>query len=265
MLFYFSGTGNSLYVAKTIAEHIGEKLVSISNAETNGNKVHEYSLKDNETVGFVFPVYAWGAPKMVLEFIEKLKLNQYRNNYAFCIITCGDSIGNAMKVTQECLMKKGIDLNSGFSIGMPNNYVIMGDVDSKEIEQIKLEAAEVTLKQILETIESRTKGEFKVKKGALPWLLTGLVNPLFTKNAINTTKFHAKDTCTGCGICEKVCNSNNIKVNVTPQWGNNCTQCLACIHYCPTKAVQYGKGTESKGRYTNPLIGYNDISKKLYE
>lgn len=260
MIFYFSGTGNSLYVAKMIAEQTNERLISISTND-NSTNFNEYNLNDNEIVGIVYPVYAWGAPKIVTEFIEKLKLNNYRNNYTFCIITCGDSIGNAMNAMEQCLKKKGINLNSGFSVEMPNNYIIMDDVDSKEVEQQKLASTEDTLKQIIDIVKRRVTGEFRIKKGALPWLLTTIVNPLFNKNAINTSKFYAKDTCTSCGICEKVCKCKNIKVDGKPQWGTNCTQCLACIHYCPTKAVQYGKGTENKGRYKNPNVSLNEISK----
>jgi ferredoxin/flavodoxin len=261
MIFYFSGTGNSLYAAKNIGFHNSEELVSISAAVNSDDEFNEYNLRDDEIIGFVHPVYAWGPPKIVLDFIEKLKLSNYRGNYVFSVVTCGTSAGNTMKVMEACLRGKGIQLNSGFSVKMPNNYIMMGDVDSKELEQEKLSAADGTLKYINHAIEGR-RGEFRVEKGFLPWLLTGLINPMFNKNVIDTAKFHANDHCTGCGICEKVCNCNNIKVNEKPQWGKRCTLCLACIHYCPAKAIQYGKSTEKKGRYTNPNIRIDEISKE---
>lgn len=259
MIFYFSGTGNSLYAAKMIALHTGEKLISIAEAENRAEESHEYCLRDDEIAGFVYPVYAWGPPTIVLEFIEKLHLNNYRGNYVFSIVTCGGSIGNTMKVMQNRLRKKDILLNSGFSIPMPNNYIMMGDVDSKEVEHKKLTASDETLKYINHAIDQRVNGEFKVQKGPLPWLLTGIINPLFNKNAIDTTKFQADHRCTGCGTCEKICNLNNIKVDEKPQWGQRCSQCLACVHYCPMKAIQYGKETEKKGRYTNPKIAISEM------
>lgn len=265
MIFYFSGTGNSLYAAKKIARHNNEELVSISAVVNSGDGFYEYNLRDNEIIGFVYPIYAWGPPKIVLEFIEKLKLGNYQGNYLFSVATCGGSIGNTMKVMDDCLSKKGLSLNSGFSIKMPNNYILMGDVDSKELEKEKLSAAEGTLEYINHAIERRITGEFKVEKGFLPWLLTGFINPMFNKNAIEPSKFYVNDHCRGCGICEKVCNCKNIKVIGRPQWGKRCTQCLACIHYCPSKAIQYGKVTENKGRYTNPNISIDEIFKgKLY-
>jgi flavodoxin/NAD-dependent dihydropyrimidine dehydrogenase PreA subunit len=254
MIFYFSGTGNSLQAAKCISEHNNEKLISIAEAVHNNADCCEYTLVDNEAIGFVYPIYAWGPPKIVIQFIEKLKLNNYRNNYVFSVATCGDNIGNAMKLLNTYLMKKSIKLDSGFSIRMPNNYVIMGDVDSKEVENQKLLAAEKTLLHINKIIEEKRKGIFEVVKGFMPGVLTSVINPLFNKKAIDPSKFYAKDSCTSCGICEKICNCRNIKVSDKPQWGEHCTQCLGCLHLCPAKAIQYGKGTESKGRYKNPKV-----------
>lgn len=259
LIFYFTGTGNSLYVARDIAINNGEKLVSISAELNKANESYEYELKDSETIGFIFPIYAWGAPKMVLDFINKVKLSNYKNNYTFSVATCGSNIGNAIKVVEGHLKNKGMILNSGFSMKMPNNYIVMGDVDSKDVEKQKLLLADASLIEINNIIKNRESGVFTIEKGFFPWLLTGVINPMFSKNACNTKKFYANDNCNRCGICEKVCNCRNIKVNEKPQWGNQCSQCLACIHYCPVKAIQYGKGTEKKGRYVNPNISVTTI------
>lgn len=259
MIFYFSGTGNSLQVAKSIAEDNDDRLISIAAEMNKKDADFNYTLKDNEVIGFVYPVYAWAPPKMVIELIEKLKLNNYKDNYIFSVATCGANIGNTMKVLGDALRKKNLNLNSGFSIEMPNNYIIMGNVDSKEIEKKKLLAAEESLKNINKVIKERKKNIFQITKGAMPGLLTGVINPLFAKGAANTKKFYAKDNCTGCGICESVCNCKTIKVEGKPKWGKVCTQCLACIHLCPVGAIQYGKGTESKGRYKNPNITVEEM------
>jgi MinD superfamily P-loop ATPase len=73
--------------------------------------------------------------------------------------------------------------------------------------------------------------------------------------------FYATDDCTSCGLCEKLCNTGNIIVDKKPSWGSNCTGCLACIHCCPQRAVQYGKSTIKKGRYKNPNVAF-DINSK---
>lgn len=255
MIFYFTGTGNSLQAAKNIAWHNNEELISIAKEMNSLDGKFEYSLREGEIVGFIFPVYAWAPPEMVLNFIKKLKFNNYNNNYIFSVATCGENVGNTMKLLNNLLKKNNMELKSGFSLKMPNNYIIMGNIDSKKVQAEKLSAAEEVLKTINRVIKEKKEGVFIVNKGLFPRILTSVINPLFNKNALDTKKFTVSDKCTGCGLCQKVCNSNTIRVSTKPQWMKKCTQCLACIHICPVKAIQYGKTTEQKGRYINPNIG----------
>ena len=259
MIFYFSGTGNSLYAAKKIGQHNKESLISIASAMNSKDECYEYTLKDNEVIGFVYPVYSWAPPKMVLEFIQKLKFNNYKNNYIFTVATCGGNIGNTIKVLDDSLKKKSLSLKSGFSIQMPSNYMVIGDVDTKEVEQKKLLSADKDLNRINKVIEERKEGVYELEKGPMPGVLTSFINHLFNKHGINTKKFYANDKCNGCGICESVCNCKSIKLQEKPIWGYKCSQCLACVNLCPTKAIQYGKGTEKKGRYRNPNINLNEM------
>lgn len=254
MIFYFSGTGNSLAVTKTISTKQKEEFISIAALMSKGNNEYKFNLKENETIGFIYPVYAWAPPKMVLNFISKLTFSNYNKNYTFSIATCGENIGNTMKVLSNSLNKKGITLNSGFSITMPNNYIILGNTDSKEIVDKKLRDAEAYLEKINGIIRDKKQGVYELEKGILPSMLTNVINPMFNKHAMDTTKFSVSDKCTSCKLCEKICNCNNITVADKPKWGNKCSQCLACIHYCPVEAIQYGKNSNKKGRYTNPDV-----------
>lgn len=259
MIFYFTGTGNSLQAAKNIADYNGEKIISMAKEINSMDGNFEYTLEENETIGFVFPVYAWAPPKMVMDFIAKVKFNNYKNNYTFAVATCGENIGNTMKVLHKSLNKKGMKLSSGFSLIMPNNYIIMGDIDSKEVQNEKLLSAEDTLKNINNIVKERKEGVFQLVKGPLPGILTPIVNPIFTKHGMNTKRFYVNDKCISCGLCERVCNAKTIKVNGKPQWGEDCTQCLACIHLCPVKAIDYSTSTGKKGRYKNPNVNINEI------
>lgn len=258
MIFYFSGTGNSLYVAKSIKDN-DEKLISIAKETYSNKDIYEYDLKDDESITFVYPVYAWAPPEMVTNFINKIKLNNYKNNYICSVITCGEEIGNAMDYFNNKLNNVGLNLSSGFSIVAPNNYIIMGDVDSKEVEANKLKELENKIKVIKNTIDNKDRGVFEVDKGRAPKFTTNIISPLFNDYARSTKKFSVNDNCIGCKICEKVCNNKCIKVDDKPVWNGKCSQCLACINYCPTKAIQYGKLTTKKGRYTNPNIKVNDM------
>ena len=258
MIFYFSGTGNALYAAKKIVQQ-GERIVSIAKEMRKQQESYQYTLKENETITFVYPVYAWAPPKMVVTFIKHLKFIGYQNNYVTSIATCGDSIGDTMGVLDKALNENGMTLASAFSVTMPNNYIIMGNTDLKEEEEKKLFIAENHLNQIRDIIWHRQKGVFELEKGVFPKIITKVINPMFQKHGMNLTKFYADSKCISCGICEKVCNGGCITVDDKPTWEGECTQCLACIHCCPTGAIQYGKGTERKGRYKNPSITLEEM------
>lgn len=254
MIFYFTGTGNSGYVASEIGKKNNEEIVDISDV-MHENKELEFTLREEEVVGFIYPVYAWAPPKMVMDFIKNIKFNHYKDQYIFSVATCGENIGNTMDLVKKSLLNKGMVLNSGFSITMPNNYVIMGDIDSKEAEKSKLQHADNQIKEINQIIKQRQNNQFKVEKGFMPGILTTVINPLFNKFAMDISKFQVMDDCVSCGKCAKVCNSRTITmVDGKPVWKGACSQCLACLHYCPKRAIQYGKSTVKKGRYTNPYF-----------
>lgn len=263
MIFYFSGTGNSLYAAKSAGDHLGDRLVSIVKilraASAAGETTYRFSLDPDERVGFVFPVYAWGPPLPVLWFIDHLVLENYDGNFIYSIVTCGKNTGNTLEVAGRHLKDRNYRLDTGFHLVMPNNYMIAGDVYSKDKEAAVLEEAKLSLDYIIPFLQARTTGVFKTEKGAMPWLLTGVINRAFNLNRDKSRPFYATDSCTACGICEKVCTSSNIKVGRKPVWGKNCSQCLACINYCPVRAIEYGRSTIGKGRYTNPDFKSNTI------
>ena len=142
MIFYFSGTGNSKYVAKEIASRLNLQLFSIAQ-EIKNDKSQEYELAQNSDLGFVFPVYSWGVPAIVLDFIKKVQFSNYKNQYVFFVCTCGDDTGLTPCQVRQALSHKGIHCNAGFSVIMPNNYIVFPyfDVDSPHIESQKLQNA----------------------------------------------------------------------------------------------------------------------------
>ncbi len=250
MIFYFTGTGNSLYAACNIAEAQGDRVVSIAKLMDQNKDVYQYELGENEPLGFVFPIYAWAPPKMVLDFINRLEVTG--KPYAFYLSTCGNDEGRTSNKIKKALAAKGLPLDSAFSLQMPNNYIPGFDVDPKELEAEKLKAAERMLAEINKTISRRQKNVNLTIPGRFPALKTALVNPMFNRFALQTKSFSVDDTCTGCGICEEICPVHTIKVTDKPVWGKVCTQCLGCINRCPVHAIQYGKGTAKKGRYYHP-------------
>ncbi|MCR5014409.1 MAG: EFR1 family ferrodoxin, partial [Bacteroidales bacterium] len=95
MIFYFSGCGNSRHVADTLAKAMDETLVFIPDAEREGR--YEYTLADDERLGFVFPVYSWAPPKLVLDFVKKLHITA-KPGYVYFACTCGDQCGHTEKI-----------------------------------------------------------------------------------------------------------------------------------------------------------------------
>lgn len=247
MIFYFSGTGNSFYVAKKIAEQTDDKIVQISKDCMKESTT--YSILKNERVGFVFPVYWYGIPTIVEKYIENLMLEGYNKQYVYAVATYGISAGNTVEDLSKLLKKKNITLSGKFGVKMVDNYVVGYNlVDENKQEEI-LREAEIEINKISDIIKDRGNKEH-IKKGLISWT-TPIVHS-FYKKANHTKKFYATDSCNGCGLCAKDCPCNVITiVNQQPNWHGDCTHCLKCINKCPKTAIQYGKGTLKRRRYYN--------------
>lgn len=252
MILYFSGTGNSQWAAEQLAKAQGEQLLSIADERKKSAEGFTYTLAEGEKLGVVFPVYAWAPPKLVLDFIRDMKLTGYRDNYTFAVCTCGEEAGQSMRLLQKALAKAGAQLHSTFSLVMPSNYLLGMDVDSKEVAQNKLLAAEQTIQHI-NTAIAQGQQVHEEKQGGAAFLKTAVIGSLFSAFAMNAKPFYTTAACTSCGHCARICPTENITlVGGKPQWSDRCTQCLGCINRCPVRAIEYGKGTAKKGRYHHP-------------
>lgn len=256
MIFYFTGTGNSFWVAKELGKALNEPVVSITDQLQSGENEYTWTLREDETIVFVYPVHSWGPAIPMTRFASRLKLSGYRKQSVFSVCTCGDDCGYTADMLGKTLAKRGIPLTAGYSIIMPNNYILMPgfNVDTKEVEQQKLKDAPLRIAAIAEAIKEHTDVNL-YKKGSVPFLKSYLVNPLFVNFATGKNSFHVTDACISCGLCEKICPTQTITlVDGKPVWANTCVQCVACIHRCPVRAIEYGKETLKKGRYHHPDI-----------
>jgi NAD-dependent dihydropyrimidine dehydrogenase PreA subunit len=256
MIFYFSGCGNSLFVAETIAAGLNDTLIFIPEAAREGH--FEYDLAEGERLGFVFPIYSWAPPKLVLDFMKKMTVKvpepvegPTSKLYLYFACTCGDNCGHTEKVFRKAVEEKGWSLSACFSVQMPETYIGMAGfkLDTEEKAKQKIAEADATLtRNIPRLINKECFSE--IVKGSLPWLKTYLVNPGFNQYATDDKKYLTTDKCISCGKCVKVCPLQNITLeDGRPKWHGNCTMCMACYHHCPVNAIQYGKGTEGKGQY----------------
>ncbi|MGN1195575.1 MAG: EFR1 family ferrodoxin [Acutalibacteraceae bacterium] len=251
MIFYFSGTGNTKYLAEKISERLGEKLIGITEALRNNN--FKYEAQNSESVGFVIPVYFSGVPKCVREFIEKMSLTLKGDNYIFTALSCGGSTANAGNMLKKLLTEKGITVNAAYSAVMVDNYIPMFNIQTQEEADKKLKEVNPKIDNLTEKIAEKKDGDFDGNKGAK--IMTALMYP-FYKPMRKTKKFYVTDKCISCGKCESGCVDKAIEItNGKPVWvKGECTQCLRCIHTCPTKAIEFGKKTEKRNRFVNPYI-----------
>ena len=139
--------------------------------------------------------------------------------------------------------------DAAWSVAMPNTYVPMFNLDDGALCLKKIENARHAVASIAEDVIAR-KRVWNVHEGSAAWLKTYVVNPLFVRFVIGTRSFHVDEGCISCGICGKSCPVGNIRlVDGHPVWGKQCIHCMACLHFCPRKVIQYGKATQKKGRY----------------
>ncbi len=257
MIFYFSGTGNTQWTARELARGLHEPLISIpveweAHATEGPAAAFAYTPARGETVGFAFPVYAWGPPPLVLAFIERLKIISENGTYVFFVCTCGDDMGRTRNILSRALLRRGIRLDAGFFLNMPDSYVALPgfDVDSDAERTEKLEKAPGTLKHILQTVQKRPRQYFEEKPGGFPWMKSYVIRPLFNRFLITDRPFRADERCTSCGLCARTCPVKNITMtDGKPHWKGHCTGCLSCYHHCPVQALQLGNRTRGKGQY----------------
>ncbi len=248
MILYFSGTGNSAYAARLLGEKINDTVVDMGKM-----------LKDRMSYLFsekpwvvVAPIYAWQMPRVVRDWLAKTTLSGSKEMYF--VLTCGDSMGGAGKFAKELCDKKGMVYRGTAELKMPENYIIMFKAPDKEKTDLSVKLAEGKISKIAEEITAG-KDITEKKAGAFDGIMSGIINNGFYKLFVSAKKFYAKDNCIGCGLCAKKCPLGNIKMAYgRPVWESetNCTQCMACICYCPVEAIEYGKATEGKVRYRCP-------------
>jgi formate hydrogenlyase subunit 6/NADH:ubiquinone oxidoreductase subunit I/flavodoxin len=282
-VYYFSGTGNSLSVAKDIAQIIHGTLVPMASAM---NKRH--AATDDDQIGLVFPAYMAqlnGIPLIVKRFIRGVE--DISSKYIFAVCTCGGygdfnglpTLRNLAKLVRHL----GGRVSAEYSIRLPMNTLdyshIPVPIDQDQDRMFK--NCDHKIQEICQTVARRAKSKYKLIKVLLNWAMTPMYLMLRTvyfkelrKNAKEPTdsalryyelipltdkSIYADDKCKSCSTCAKVCPVGNIvMVHAKPTWQHRCEICLACAEWCPNKAIHHSSRTEGK-TYRHPRVKLDDM------
>lgn len=250
MIVYFTGTGNSRYCAKMLADQLEDDLLDTFPFLRDGIAPE---LTSRKPWVFVAPTYSWQLPRIFADLIRSGRFSGSQD--AYFVMTCGDDIGAAAQGNRELCQEKGFHYRGTLPVVMPENYIAMFQAPQPEEAKQIIAAARPTLERALTLL--REGREFPpVKAGVLDGLKSGLVNRLFYRFQVKATPFTVSDKCISCGKCEAVCPMGNVRMEAgRPVWGNRCTHCMACICGCPAEAIEYGRSSQGKPRYQCPEYG----------
>lgn len=253
-IFYFTGTGNSLAVAKKISNDGKEFQLLPMVGMLNEDKVEITCNK----VGFIFPVYFAGLPNIVKKFMEKVTFD--KQCYIFAIVTCGFTwSGYALNQLKAIIIKKKQKLSAGYYIAMVDNFLPKYNIPSMEKQLIISQNCEEKIEVINKQIKNNDTF-IEIEKGFLLYLMY----PMFLMFIKRYDAFFKTDgRCNSCTLCQSVCPVNNIIIcEGKPKWLHKCEFCMACINYCPQNTIQWGKFTSERGRYHHKEISAKEIIKQ---
>ena len=247
MILYFTGTGNSKFVADYLAEKLNETTVSINNIlKKNENPVFE---SENPYI-IIAPIYAWRFPKVVEEVLEKAEFKGCKTVY--CIGTMGENSGTAGSHLKKIFTAKGMNFSGFTGVVMQNNYLFMEKMPKPRDAARNLNNAIPKLESIVSSINAGKRLN-KDDKTPLAPFMSSVVNAGFNRFMVKKQKYTVDADCIACGKCVSGCPVNNIVIkDKKPVFSNNCTGCLACLHHCPKQSINVRNETQDKGRYVCP-------------
>jgi len=246
MILYFSGTGNSKYVAQKISNITGDQIISMNERIKQGNTE---PLQSDLPFVFICPTYGWRLPRIVENYIKKVTFSGSEKVYF--ILTCGNHTLNAVYYVEKLCRYKGFNLQGFDAIVMPENYIALFTApDKKESDAIIAKADAKIIQVAMDIREKRCLPVFNNTDGIKGQISSGIINPVFYSLIVRADGFHTTEKCIHCKKCAKLCPLNNINmVNGNPVWSKNCTHCMACICGCPKEAIEYKNKTQGKTRY----------------
>lgn len=244
MVFYFSATGNTKWIAQTIAEALGDQAIDITGADPKA-----FSFGKDDWLGVCFPVYATAAPDNVKAFCQELSPNGART---FAVCNYSNFAAYALQNFSETVLP----LSCGYGLLMPDNTSVLGyTYDDEASTKRKLAEAPALLDAIIQRIKAKEDGVFDAYVGEVddPAGMSATFPAVFNSQYALTEPYYVeKDKCVSCGLCEANCPSHALELqDGYPLWvKDHCLLCSACINNCPVEAIEYGDKSQGVYRYT---------------
>jgi NAD-dependent dihydropyrimidine dehydrogenase PreA subunit len=247
-IYTYTGTGNALWAARRIAEGLGEAEVRAIPGPVS---------EERDVIGLIFPVYMWGPPTPVVDFIHQLPQDTF--GYIFAVAVNAGEPGRTLLMVERALKSRKLTLSAGWGLRTPSNYIPWGGPGMPDELDILFSNAEKKIRGIVEAVNRRiTPGPERDgwKGNAKSFLFHNISMSQVPKM---DRSFRVSSHCTGCRICSEVCPAGNISFSDgRPEWNHRCHQCFACLQWCPVNAIEYGKSARYE-RYHHPDVSLADI------
>lgn len=234
-IIYFSGTGNTKFVAQTIQEEL-EKYnqdSDIINIEKDNINLNKY-----ESLIIGGPVYVERYPEILLKYMND-NLKEYKGK---CMLFSTQANPGGTSTFQNCISKfPHLNITYCMFVPMPNNFYNFFAKKLPKEEEIKLikESIVKVRKEVKEFLDGKTKlypkSNMNVKMIDAVYKMVYPYYARYLNKRINIDK----DKCINCKLCEKNCPVQSIKITNKAKFDDNCTLCQRCLCKCPTSAFVY--------------------------
>lgn len=245
---YFSGTGNTFYIANEMNRLIPNSTV-LAIPTLDENALYGY-----DRIIIASPIYLFGLPNPVKALIAKL--SPLKDKIFYMVLNYGGFSGNAVNFTHDLFEDAKLSLQGVYKMKMPENFTFYMTVPHFYIKKTMKSAP-----KRISRIAARIHNSDTTKKTANPF---SFCNKVHEKGQAAwptlANQFTIADSCNRCKLCEQICPQNNIVVTTEKiTFCDNCASCLACYHRCPQKAINYLDKTQNKERYVNPSVDFSEM------